>query len=117
MIKKDYKKITVAVVKNPNEKNTSFNLLERINDYELFFTNLFHDYFETAIGKLGWALFIIQVQQQAPSFIVEVYLDNKDNFPLFKKTIIDIMPDDMKITLIELKGEVTDYECKLLDDI
>ncbi|HET9056996.1 MAG TPA: hypothetical protein VFN30_09140 [Chitinophagaceae bacterium] len=104
------KKIIAGVVKAEKEKNSSYYLLERITDYENVFTRIFLEYFESSVGKEGWGIFFKQVHPLTPSFIVEVYLDNKKHFSIFQKTIQDNMPHEMKIILLIDAGDTKDFD-------
>lgn len=73
---------------------------ERLNDYEKFFNELYFDIIQTSLDHSNWGVWFKQIDEYAPKFIVDIYVDQQNDYLMIYRIIKD-SPPPMKFELMD----------------
>ncbi|HTQ66049.1 MAG TPA: hypothetical protein VMI12_14720, partial [Puia sp.] len=96
-------------IERPEELKLSVNG-ERLNDYEMFFNDLYFDPISKAVGHDKWGVWFKQIDEFKPKFIIDIYpvdLKNLHDYLLIRNIIEINPPRDMEI---EIMAPYWDFE-------
>lgn len=114
-----YDKITVAADMDPDEgliyvdgglKWNPF-WVEKLNDYKKYFIDLLQAKILEAIGEGGWAVLFKQISPATLHFVVNIYVDNNENYPRIVGIVKDKVPKEFNLDF-SLKGNIQAYLIK-----
>jgi hypothetical protein len=112
----EYRKITVGVFLHPEEHGITpageryWNpfFMDRLNDYQGYFSILLQDDLVKCVGEKGWGIKFIQESQEMVSWFVDIYVDDDSLYSPICSVIRQYTPEVMKLTFFK-KGAVRDY--------
>jgi hypothetical protein len=73
------------------------NFLERLYDYQGYFTILLEDDINSALGEVRWSLFFSQVNPLTSFFLVDISVSDLEFFPVVRSIIESKIPQEFKL--------------------
>ncbi len=95
------KMVSGTIIHNPH-------FVEHITEATLMFREMFEDRIVEKIGDTGWAVWFIQNDQLTVSYLVDIYTDELDNFPIIVSVINKWVHPDFKFIYYR-RGTVADF--------
>jgi len=110
-----YRRINASVYLHQEERKITDagiewnpHFIERMEDYNITFKNLFQENIINEIGETGWAISFVQVSQENSSWFVDVYVNSTEHFPIIVGIINKYIPKEFKLGFW-YKGGISDY--------
>ena len=112
----EYRKIITGRPLDPNEafihKEGKINWnpywVERVMDYQGYFTIVLEDAIDEKIGKEGWAINFVPEPTEDPDFTAKIYVDNPDHYHTILAIVKEKVTKDMRVRFYH-GGDIATY--------
>lgn len=114
--KKEYRKIIAGLPLDPNEafihKDGKLDWnpywVERVLDYQGYFTILLESLIDDKIGKAGWGISFVPEPVDYPYFTAKIYVDNKEHYHVILAIIKEKVTKDIQLNFY-YGGDINAY--------
>lgn len=114
--KKQYRKIICGLPLDPNEafihKDGQINWnpywVERVTDYQGYFSIVLEDLIDEKIGKDGWAISFVPEPVDEPDFTAKIFVDNPEHYHAVLAIIKEKVTKDIKLQFYQA-GDINAY--------
>lgn len=111
-----YRRVNAGVMKEENYTTLKDGkavhnpyFVDHVEDAIKMFQDLYQDRIIGEIGDEGWAVHFTQSNQVTVSYMVDIYLDNPDNFYSVVNVIKKWQPDNFNFEFYH-KGDISTYK-------